>query len=82
MFVVHTRALFQLSGCPRRFSRNPGPNGRVLNRILNKFCQIRDSYPEKNKHEAKVKKEYGNKAYQEGKDLDALFLYTQVGYSS
>ena len=54
----------------------------LLNRILNKFCQIRDSYPEKNKHEAKVKKEYGNKAYQEGKDLDALFLYTQVGYSS
>ena len=26
-----------------------------------------------------MKKEYGNKAYQEGKDLDALFLYTQVG---
>ena len=44
--------------------------------------QIRDSYPEKNKHEAKVKKEYGNKAYQEGKDLDALFLYTQVHISA
>ena len=44
--------------------------------------QIRDSYPEKNKHEAKVKKEYGNKAYQEGKDLDALFLYTQVSVVS
>ena len=28
-----------------------------------------------------MKKEYGNKAYQEGKDLDALFLYTQVGSS-
>ena len=50
----------------------------LINPVENVLFQIRDSYPEKNKHEAKVKKEYGNKAYQEGKDLDALFLYTQV----
>ena len=39
---------------------------------------IREFYPEKNGHESKVKRDYGNKAYQEGKDLDALYLYTQV----
>ena len=39
---------------------------------------IKESYPDKNPHECKIKKEYGNKAYQEGKDLDALYLYTQV----
>ena len=37
--------------------------------VISWHLQIRDAYPEKNKHEAKVKKEYGNKAYQEGKDL-------------
>jgi hypothetical protein len=31
-----------------------------------------------NRPQSKVKREYGNKAYQEGKDLDALYLYTQV----
>ena len=40
-----------------------------------KICEF---YPEKNPHECKIKKEYGNKAYQDGKDLDALYLYTQV----
>ena len=40
-----------------------------------KICEF---YPEKNPHESKIKREYGNKAYQNGKDLDALFLYTQV----
>ena len=38
----------------------------------------REFYPEKNQYEAKAKKDYGNKAYQQGKDLDALYLYTQV----
>ena len=42
-----------------------------------KICEF---YPEKNPHESKIKREYGNKAYQNGKDLDALFLYTQVAY--
>ena len=39
---------------------------------------IKEFYPEKNPHECKIKKEYGNKAYQEGKDIDALHFYTQV----
>ena len=39
---------------------------------------IQDAYPEKNPYEYKAKKEYGNKAYQEGRDIDALYLYTQV----
>ena len=44
--------------------------------------QIREFYPEKNPHEAKIKKEYGNKAYQDGKDIDALYFYTQVTWLS
>ena len=39
---------------------------------------FREFYPEKNTFEAKAKKDYANKAYQQGKDLDALYLYTQV----
>ncbi len=39
---------------------------------------IQEAYPEKNLYEYKVKKEYGNKAYKERKDIDALYLYTQV----
>ena len=43
-----------------------------------KWKLSREFYPEKNQYEAKAKKDYGNKAYQQGKDLDALYLYTQV----
>ena len=43
-----------------------------------KALDIKEFYPEKNPHECKIKKEYGNKAYQEGKDIDALHFYTQV----
>ena len=39
---------------------------------------IQEAYPEKNPYEYKAKKEYGNKAYEEGKDIDALYLYTQA----
>ena len=59
--------------------------------LINLFCrfsyeleafrnalEIKEFYPEKNPHECKIKKEYGNKAYQEGKDIDALHFYTQV----
>ena len=45
---------------------------------LKQGLQIREFYPEKNSHESKIKKEYGNKAYQDGKDIDALYFYTQV----
>ena len=44
--------------------------------------QIKEFYPEKNPHECKIKKEYGNKAYQEGKDIDALHFYTQAVLSA
>ena len=47
-----------------------------------KNLHIRECYPEKNPHESKVKREYGNNAYKEGKDLEALYLYTQVTYRS
>jgi hypothetical protein len=40
--------------------------------------QVKESYGEKNPYECKVKREYGNKAYSEGKDLDALYFYTQA----
>ena len=49
--------------------------------IFKSSLHIREFYPEKNAHESKIKRDYGNKAYQECKDLDALYLYTQV-YSS
>ena len=39
---------------------------------------IKEFYPEKKPLESKAKKDYGNKAYQAGKDLDALYLYSQV----
>jgi len=39
---------------------------------------IKEFYPEKKPLEAKAKKDYGNKAYQAGKDLDALYLYSQA----
>lgn len=39
---------------------------------------IKECFSEKNPYECKIKKEYGNKAYQEKKDIDALYLYTQV----
>ena len=42
------------------------------------MLNITEAYQEKNVFEYKAKKEYGNKAYQEGKDIDALYLYTQV----
>jgi len=42
---------------------------------------ITEAYPEKNPYEYKVKREYGNKAYKEGKDIDALYLYTQVCFN-
>jgi len=44
-----------------------------------KICEF---YPEKNPHESKIKREYGNKAYQNGKDIDALYLYTQAVISA
>lgn len=47
-----------------------------------KALQIREFYPGKNGHESKIKREYGNKAYQEEKDLDALYLYTQAVISA
>lgn len=40
--------------------------------------EIKEFYPGKNAYEAKAKKEYGNKAYKDGKDLDALYHYSQV----
>jgi len=40
--------------------------------------EIKEFYPEKNQYESKAKKNYGNKAYQAGKDMDALQLYTQA----
>lgn len=40
--------------------------------------QIREAFPEKNHHESKAKREYGNRAYKDGKDIDALYLYTQA----
>jgi len=40
--------------------------------------EIKEFYPEKNQYESKAKKDYGNKAYQKGNDLDALYLYTQA----
>lgn len=43
---------------------------------------IRDSFQPKNGYECKAKKDYGNKAYQNGKDLDALYLYTQAVISA
>ena len=43
-----------------------------------KNLEIKEFYPEKNPHECKIKKDYGNKAYQDGKDIDALHFYTQV----
>jgi len=39
---------------------------------------IKEFFPGKNLYESKAKKEYGNKAYQAGKDLDALYLYSQA----
>ena len=39
---------------------------------------IKEFYPEKNPYESKAKKDYGNKAYKDGKDLDALYHYSQV----
>ena len=44
--------------------------------------EIKEFYPEKNPHECKIKKEYGNKAYQDGKDIDALHFYTQAVLSA
>ena len=40
--------------------------------------EIKECYPEKNPYESKAKKDYGNKAYKEGKDLDALYHYSQA----
>ena len=40
--------------------------------------EIKEFYPEKNLYESKAKKDYGNKAYKDGKDLDALYHYSQV----
>ena len=40
--------------------------------------EIKEFYPEKNPYESKAKKDYGNKAYKDGKDLDALYHYSQV----
>ena len=40
--------------------------------------EIKEFYPGKNAYEAKAKKDYGNKAYKDGKDLDALYHYSQV----
>ena len=50
-------------------------------RSFKEKLSIQEAYPEKNPYEYKIKKEYGNKAYQEGKDIDALYLYTQVRYN-
>lgn len=44
--------------------------------------EIKEFYPEKNPHECKIKKEYGNKAYQDGRDIDALHYYTQAVISA
>jgi len=40
--------------------------------------EIKEFFPGKNQYESKAKKDYGNKAYQDGKDLDALYLYSQA----
>ena len=48
--------------------------------VYKNALEIKEFYPEKNPHECKIKKEYGNKAYQEGKDIDALHFYTQVTF--
>jgi len=40
--------------------------------------EIKEFYPEKNLYESKAKKDYGNKAYKDGKDLDALYHYSQA----
>lgn len=39
---------------------------------------IKEFYPGKNLYQSKAKKDYGNKAYKEGKDLDALYLYSEA----
>ena len=39
---------------------------------------IAEAYPEKNLFEYKAKKEHGNKAYRDKKDIDALYLYSQA----
>merc|ERR1712012_1291634 len=40
--------------------------------------EIKEFFPEKNLYESKAKKDYGNKAYKDGKDLDALYHYSQA----
>ena len=41
--------------------------------------KIEEKYPGKDAHESKKMKDAGNKAYKDGKDLQALTFYTQVG---
>ena len=65
--------LFEISNTALFFDRYTCQLESFKNSL--KICEF---YPEKNPHESKIKREYGNKAYQNGKDLDALFLYTQV----
>ena len=40
--------------------------------------EIKEFFPEKNQYESKAKKDYGNKSYKDGKDLDALYHYSQA----
>ena len=40
--------------------------------------EIKEFFPEKNQYESKAKKDYGNKSYKNGKDLDALYHYSQA----
>jgi len=40
--------------------------------------EIKEFFPGKNAYQSKAKKDYGNKAYQDGKDLDALYLYSEA----
>jgi len=47
-------------------------------KVFKDALEIKEFYPEKNQYESKAKKDYGNKAYKEGKDLDALYLYSQA----
>ena len=50
----------------------------VKDGIIKERLKIEEKYPGKDASESKKMKEGGNKAYQEGKDLQALTCYTQV----
>jgi len=47
-------------------------------KVYKESLEIKEFYPEKNGYESKSKKDYANKAYKDGKDFDALYLYSQA----